>query len=181
MNTNQVFPTLLVPKLLGPCLGVATLVYLLFLTISLWSDMRTVFALPFISSGTKAWTVLVLYTHPLSHFSWNTLSAVLGVAILMGLHVALLLYVRSKRREVVAKLSFASSNAISFLLLSLGTGCAACGSALLVGVLGWMGIVASAGVVWWASQILLLLSIAILTYSNYQLYLQAKNPLVCKI
>ena len=181
MKINNTISALCTPKWIGIWLGVSLVVYVLFLTISLWEDIQRVLALPaFLPVVIKIWAIVMLYAHPLLHLSWLTLGAVITVAALTGCNVVLVLYIKNRRAQAPRGLALSSST-VSGLLVSLGMGCAACGSAVLVGVLGWVGVAVSASLVSWVTQVLLLLSVAVLLYSNYRLYQQAKNPLVCNI
>jgi len=136
--------------------------------------------LPFLGIVDTMHGIVSVLLNPLNHMYAFTFFVTLFVSGLTGMHVVLLPYIRKYRKEKISR-KINPSGIVSTVFVSLGMGCASCGSIVLLTVLTSLGFGVS---VWFASvisNILMSFAVLVLLCANYKLYKQAKNPLVCSI
>ena len=166
------------PRYLGLFFFSFLCVGFLLLSIVIWSDLRAVWRLPFLSLSETVQAMLSLYTHPLMHMTVATLVGMVVASFSGAINIVLLTYLRRERRAYSAKLVEGKS-VMATILITLGMGCASCGSVVLLSLFSLFGLGLSAWTVYWLASLLLGLAIVLLSYSNIQLYRQISHPGVC--
>jgi|GEM_PF-5028197 len=154
-----------------------------FQTIAIGSDFSAVWGIQFLSVIEKLKATTSLYLNPLSYghiFNWIV---TIVASVLIGMQITLHLYIRKNRKAVMTQKtkSYTSVGFISGLFVSLGMGCAACGSLVLLSVFSALGMGLSASMTLWVGDVLLMMACILLIYTNIRLLRQARNPLVCVI
>lgn len=155
----------------------------LFQTIVIWTDIVVILGSVFIKSFDKLYVIAGLYTHPLQYTPLSNYIMVLFISGLIGLQMVQYVYIRATRKQAIngRKIPKTKTTILSGVLTSLGMGCAACGSLVLISILSTFGVSLSVTLVSWLSTIFLSVAVGVLLFTNYKLYKQAKNPLVCNI
>ena len=157
--------------------------FVFFMTIAIGSDIDAVLSNGLLNYFQKATVLAGLYVNPFNYMHVVNFVVMILVSLLVGIQVMLHRYIYQARKRVVSseRQSFKSSTYISGLFVSLGMGCAACGSLVLVSVFSALGLGVSIAMTMWVSNILMIAAFILLSYTNIKLYKQAKNPLVCPI
>jgi len=166
-------------------LGLATSIgmFIFFMTIAIGSDIGAVLSNGLLNTFQKSIVLVGLYMNPFNYMHVINFIVMVLVSLLVGVQVVLHRYIYQARNRVLdTKVkSFKSSTYVSGLFVSLGMGCAACGSLVLVSVFSALGLGVSILMTMWISNILMVAAFVLLTYTNVKLYKQTKNPLVCHI
>lgn len=175
---HSVWRRLCTPRWISVVVAVTIVMVVIFLTVGLSHDFVAIWNLPFLSLKEQIVAILYLYLNPLNHMSVVSLMVAVGASFLTGIQVMLMLYIRHYRKQRITK-SVSPVGFISAVFVSLGMGCAACGTVVLLSVLSVFGAGLGLSVASVIGDVLMSVAIGMLLYSNAKMYRQAKNPLVC--
>lgn len=176
---------MLIFRLLHPryvVLGVisALLVLFVLLGIGLYQELQIVLTSEIYTLQNKLQTIALLYWHPLNQLSLISFVSAVAVSILVGIQAMLVGYIKQARGTVSIRRT-SQGSIVSAVFVSLGMGCAACGSVILLSILSLFGIGLGAAISQIVVNLFMLVAVAILLYTNCKLYRQAQYPLACKI
>lgn len=141
----------------------------------------TVFSSDAVSAFEKLQFFLTLYGSLYTSFTFVTGIAVVVIALLFGLNAALLLYFTRRIKGTSTVKSVSAVSLSSGVAALLGVGCAACGSAVVLYVLGQLSIL------WIVSYLPLhgaefaYLGVFLLVITSYSLLKKIASPLVCDL
>ena len=161
-------------------LSAAILWWCLIATFAMWHGIVAQWTLPFVSYGAKLSSIVLLYLQPGVYMSTSHTVTTVVLAVLAGVNIALIRHIQRYRRDIYRRQG-ATAGLVSTVLMFLGTGCAACGSMVLLSIGAMVGVGVGASVLPVIGELLMYLAIAILVHANYRLYRQATNPLVCRV
>lgn len=156
------------------------LVLLVLLGIGMYQELQIVLTSDIYTIQNKLYTVMLLYMNPLGQLSLISVVSAVVVSILVGIQAVLISYLKQARDEIHVIQSYRGS-VISAIFVSLGMGCAACGSVIALSILSLFGIGLSASISQIMVDVFMITAVAILLYTNFKLYRQAQYPLACEI
>jgi hypothetical protein len=171
---------LLHPRYIGIGAASTLLVLLVLLGIGLYQELNIVLTSDIYTLQNKLYTITLLYWYPLNQLSLISVATAALVSILVGIQAMLVSYIKQARGTVSIKRT-SQGSIVSAVFVSLGMGCAACGSVIALSILSLFGIGLSASISQIMVDVFMITAVAILLYTNFKLYRQAQYPLACEI
>ena len=110
-------------------------------------------------------------------FTRSTITIVVIASILSGLNISLLYTYNKLRTDAIVKSGLYSGVGLTFAIL--GVGCVACGTALLVTILSFVGLSSTIQILPYKGEEIAYLGLVIILFATYNLMKKVSSPYTC--